>query len=78
MTRDGHEENVQNSPSPVDYFPAGTGRPAAGAFFHAGYRSVEDLAGASESELATLHGVGPKALRIVKAELERRGLGLNP
>jgi hypothetical protein len=34
------------------------------------------LAGQSESELAQLHGVGPKALSIVKAALEAEGLGL--
>jgi hypothetical protein len=61
---------------PIDHFPAGTGRPAAGAFFAAGFTSLEALAGQSESELAQLHGVGPKALSIVKAALEAEGLGL--
>jgi DNA-directed RNA polymerase alpha subunit len=63
---------------PIDFFPKGIGRPAAGAFFAAGYRSVDDLAGQSESELAELHGVGPKALRIVKETLRERGLVLEP
>ncbi|SNT49726.1 helix-hairpin-helix domain-containing protein [Rhodococcoides kyotonense] len=63
---------------PVDHFPKGTGRPAAGAFFAAGYRSLDDLAGQSESELAKLHGVGPKALRVVKAALQERGIDLEP
>ncbi|WP_338888150.1 helix-hairpin-helix domain-containing protein [Rhodococcus sovatensis] len=76
MTSRDDERDVQGEP--VEHFPPGTGRPASGAFFQAGYRSVEELAGASESELAKLHGVGPKALRVVKAALEEQGLDLNP
>lgn len=74
MTRGDRERDVPGEP--VDHFPVGTGRPASGAFFQAGYRSLEELAGASESELASLHGVGPKALRVVKAALEEQGLAL--
>ncbi|WP_072807109.1 DNA-binding protein [Rhodococcoides yunnanense] len=64
--------------SVVEHFPKRTGRPASGAFFAAGFRSLEDLAGVSEAELKKLHGVGPKALGVVKAALEERGLGLTP
>lgn len=67
-------KNVQGEP--VDHFPKGTGRPASGAFFAAGFYSLQDLAGQSESELARLHGVGPTALKVVKAALEDLGLGL--
>ncbi|AYJ47806.1 DNA-binding protein [Rhodococcus sp. P1Y] len=71
-------DGTEQSSEPIDHFPKGTGRPAAGAFFAAGYRSLNELAGASESELAALHGVGPKALRIAKEALAERGLGLRP
>ena len=63
---------------PVDHFPRGTGRPAAGALFAAGYRSLDDLNGESESQLADIHGVGPKALMVIKAALVERGQGLQP
>ncbi|MGA9871945.1 MAG: DNA-binding protein [Rhodococcus sp. (in: high G+C Gram-positive bacteria)] len=63
---------------PVDHFPKGTGRPAAGALLAAGYRSLDDLNGASESQLAGIHGVGPKAISVIKASLVARGQGLQP
>ncbi len=41
------------------------GRPAAGALIDAGYKSLSDLP-ADMDELKNLHGVGPKALRLLK------------
>jgi hypothetical protein len=52
------------------------GAPATRALTAAGYRSLGQLAGARRSELAALHGVGPKALRIIEAELAEHGLAL--
>ena len=46
--------------------PATVGRPAAGAFEAAGYRTIADLHGASERELLALHGVGPRAIKILR------------
>jgi hypothetical protein len=42
----------------------------------AGYISLLGLAGASRSELAALHGVGPEALRFLEQALEEHGLVL--
>lgn len=64
------------SDEPAHDFPRSIGRPAAGAFVHAGYRSIDDLAGRSRKELAALHGVGPKALRIIQELLEADGRSL--
>ena len=41
------------------------GRPATGALIDAGYRSVADLP-ADLGSLLTLHGVGPKAVRLLE------------
>ncbi len=41
------------------------GRPATGALVDAGYRSVSDLPEDLE-ELSNLHGVGPRAVAILK------------
>ncbi len=41
------------------------GRPATGALIDSGYRSVADLPADLDS-LLTLHGVGPKAVRLLK------------
>lgn len=48
------------------------GRPAAGALRHAGFRALPDLPENLE-ELLSLHGVGPKAIRILgEARTTRR------
>jgi hypothetical protein len=50
--------------------------PATRALAGAGYTSLEQLAGVPRSELAALHGMGPKALRILEEALRERGLSL--
>lgn len=52
------------------------GAPATRALQGAGYTSLRSLAGASRTELLRLHGIGPKAMRILEAEMESRGLAL--
>ncbi|MBF6351945.1 MULTISPECIES: helix-hairpin-helix domain-containing protein [Nocardia] len=46
------------------------GRPATGALLDAGYRTLADLPKLLD-ELLTLHGVGPRAVRLLDAA--RRG-----
>ncbi|GIH79609.1 hypothetical protein [Planobispora longispora] len=50
------------------------GAPARGALEAAGYTRLEQLAGVTEAELLALHGVGPKAVRILRETLAGRGL----
>jgi hypothetical protein len=58
----------------ADAFPPGIGGPALRALANAGIRSMGDLARRSEAELSALHGMGPKALGILKSALaENRG-----
>ena len=52
------------------------GAPATRALNGAGYTRLSQLAGVSRKELAKLHGMGPKALRIIEAALEEHQLGL--
>ena len=52
-------------------FPAGVGGPVLRALAHAGIRTMAQLARWSEAELAALHGVGPKGIRILKAGLAK-------
>jgi hypothetical protein len=61
-----------------DELPPGIGAPARRALTAAGYLSLADLAGVSEQELLRLHGVGPKAVRILRAILAERGTPLTP
>jgi hypothetical protein len=46
------------------------GRPATGALLDAGYRTLADLPQDLDGLLA-LHGVGPKALRLLRQALEK-------
>jgi predicted flap endonuclease-1-like 5' DNA nuclease len=56
-----------------DAFPAGVGGPALRALSSAGIRSVADLARWTEADLARLHGMGPKALGVLRDALEASG-----
>ncbi|MCF3119804.1 hypothetical protein IPZ68_08790 [Streptomyces arenae] len=62
--------------APGGDLPVGIGRPATRALCGAGLTTLERAAAHTESELLALHGVGPKAVRILAEELDRRGLGL--
>ena len=50
--------------------------PAQRALARPGYRSLGDLAGASERALAALHGMGPNALQRLKERLKEEGIAL--
>jgi NAD-dependent DNA ligase len=50
------------------------GAPATRALLAAGYSRLEHLTRLSEAELAGLHGVGPKAVGILRQALAERGL----
>lgn len=56
--------------------PRGIGAPATRALNAAGYQRLEQLAGVPEATLRAMHGVGPKALRILREELTALGLDL--
>jgi len=50
------------------------GSPATRALAIEGYTTLKQLTKVSEAELAQLHGVGPKAVRILKDTLKEKGL----
>ncbi|MDT0349725.1 helix-hairpin-helix domain-containing protein [Pseudonocardia charpentierae] len=50
------------------------GRPARRALAVHGYTTYEHLTTATAAELLKIHGVGPKAIRILGEELTARGL----
>ena len=50
------------------------GAPAFRALDNAGIKSLHDLTKYSEKELLSLHGFGPKALRLLTEKLKNRGL----
>lgn len=56
-----------------DAFPAGVSGPALRALDRAGVRSVGDLAKWVETDLAALHGMGPKAVAALRDALAAAG-----
>ncbi len=54
--------------------PSGLAAPARRALEGAGLESLEDVAGFSRAELAALHGMGRKALRVLDQALVAAGL----
>jgi len=56
-----------NDPRPLPNI----GAPATRALAEAGVSNLQDVERAGLDQLATLHGVGPKAIRLLKAELEK-------
>ena len=79
MTRDPggavRSRDRQETSAPDD-LPAGIGAPARRALAGAGYTRLDQLAGASEAELLRLHGMGPKAMRVLREALAARGEAL--
>ena len=56
--------------------PRNIGAPATRALTAAGYTNLSQLADVPVAELKKLHGVGPKALRLLQEALEQQGLSL--
>ena len=62
--------------TPVSDFPPGVARPAVRALASIGVDRLDQVTRFSESELAALHGMGPKALGAIKAALRAQGTSL--
>jgi hypothetical protein len=56
----------------TDVFPK-IGAPATRALTAAGYTRLEQLTEVTEAELGKLHGMGPKALGLLRAALAEQG-----
>jgi hypothetical protein len=56
--------------------PGNIGAPATRALTAAGYTELRQLANVPAAELKKLHGVGPRALRLLQEALEARGMSL--
>ena len=62
--------------SPDTGLPGNIGAPATRALTAAGYTELGQMAGVPAADLGKLHGVGPKALRLLQEALERQGMSL--
>ncbi|WP_449408548.1 hypothetical protein [Microbacterium maritypicum] len=58
--------------------PAAMGKVARRELTHHGFTRLDQFDGASARELLAIHGVGPKAVRILREHLEQEGRSLAP
>ncbi|WP_437935564.1 DNA-binding protein [Sorangium sp. So ce341] len=56
--------------------PKGIGKPATQALALMGVSRLDQVTRFSEAQLLSLHGVGPKAIGVLKAALEAQGKSL--
>jgi hypothetical protein len=62
--------------TPDPGLPRSIGAPATRALTAAGYTELGQLDGVPAAELAKLHGVGPKALRLLQEALQAQDMSL--
>ena len=76
ITRDPKQRLASNAQTDAikANFPAGIARPALRALVAAGLTTLEQLTTISEVELSELHGMGPKAVKTLRAGLLASGL----
>lgn len=65
---------MENSERGASNFPREIAQPALRALAGAGYLHLEQLSSVSEDEIQQLHGVGPKAVRLLRQALAAHGL----
>lgn len=68
--------STRDAPARIGDLPS-IGRPATTALLEAGITRLEQIASFGRSRLLALHGVGPKAVRILDDALHEHGLRLH-
>jgi hypothetical protein len=66
--------STRDTPAQIGDLPP-LGRPANSALLQAGITTLEQVAAHPSGQLLALHGVGPRAIRLLEAALAERGLG---
>lgn len=64
---------IETGSHPDSDLPASIGKAATRALLIAGLITLDDVATKSQTELAAMHGVGPKAVRILAEAIAERG-----
>jgi pimeloyl-ACP methyl ester carboxylesterase len=65
---------AERQPTSESDFPKSIGRPATNALLEAGYTHLEQLTRVREADIKGLHGVGPRAITILRETLAEKGL----
>lgn len=67
---------VESPARPESDLPAGIGKPATRALANAGLTTLDHVATRTRADLLAMHGVGPKAVRILADTLAENGKSL--
>jgi hypothetical protein len=62
---------------PQTGLPGNIGAPATRALSAAGYTELRQFADVPAAELGKLHGVGPRAVKLLQEALEQQGMSLS-
>ena len=69
--------STRDVPAQIGDLPP-VGRPANSALMRAGVTSLAEAASLGRLELLAMHGIGPKAVRLLEAAALERGLTFQP
>lgn len=69
--------STRDTPAQIGDLPP-LGRPANSALLLAGITTLSQVAEHPSGQLLAMHGVGPRAIRLLEAALAERGLGFAP
>ncbi len=73
-TRYRREVDAQKKGNASEIALLGLSKPAVRALTAAGYVTLEKLSKVTEADLLRLHGVGPKAIPVIRKALAAKGL----
>jgi hypothetical protein len=71
------ESTINASDKSYTDLPKGIGKPALRALSSAGYLRLEQFSKLTEAEVMKLHGMGPKAMGLIREALAEKGLYFN-
>ncbi len=69
--------NNRHNASTSSDLPPRLSQPAQRALAGAGIQSLEQLSRFSEAEIKKLHGIGPRAMDLLKKSMEEKGLSFS-
>jgi hypothetical protein len=69
--------SMNNNNGTVSDLPKGIGKPALRALTSAGYVLLEQFSKLTEAEVMKLHGMGPKAMGLIREALAEKGMSFN-
>jgi len=74
LMRNPRKKEVANAASIAGAFPSGLPKPALRALYAQGFRTLPVLCAHTVADVAMLHGIGPKAMAVLRNAMRERSL----